>query len=439
MVLFFKKELLPSLNGELGSYPQNDGVFRRFPLLLSFEALGPAYQWRLVDSFYENWRPPVEGCGAIAIVAALALARAGGRDFAATIVASLLMLAARMLHRRQYLRRSAAGRQLLGSPEAWTRQFMGMSLATAYLWCVLDFGGVRTGDISLQIVIITVQSGWLGAACTRNAASPATVFWQASLVLVPAVLCMPISRDAFILALAPFACIQFSACLGIARNTGRQIIGAMISEQELEAANARLMALSATDGLTGIANRRAFDAALLAEWSRAARDAADLGLLMIDVDHFKAFNDRYGHPAGDECLRMVAESIAACLRRPPDLAARFGGEEFVALLPATSATEAVEVGERVRAAIMGAAIRHEGSALGCVTVSIGAATISPHPGDDAQGLINLADRALYDAKRMGRNQVRCATEGLGLGVWDGSLLGVGNAPQSPSRDYAPEP
>jgi hypothetical protein len=86
---------------------------------------------------------------------------------------------------------------------------------------------------------------------------------------------------------------------------------------------------------------------------------------------------------------------------------------------------------------MGAAIRHEGSALSCVTVSIGAASISPHPGDNAQVLIDLADKALYDAKRMGRNQVRCASQSLGLGVWDGSLNGVGRGPVSPSRDYAP--
>lgn len=406
---------------------------RRFPLLLSFESLGPAYQWRLVDGFYANWRPPLEGCGAIAIVAAIALARAGGWDFAATIIASLLMLAARMLHRRRYLRLLAAGRQHLGSPEAWTRQFMGLSLATAFLWCVLDFGGVRTGDLSLQIFIITVQSGWVGAACTRNAASPATVFWQAALVLVPAVFCMLISRDSFILALAPFACIQFSACLGIARSTGRQVIGAMISEQELEVANARLTELSATDGLTGIANRRAFDTALLAEWSRAARDSADLGLLMIDVDHFKAFNDRYGHPAGDECLRVVAEAAAHCLRRPHDLAARFGGEEFVALLPGTSAKQAMEVAERVLAAVLRAALRHEASAHGCVTVSIGAASISPHPGDTAQGLIHLADAALYDAKRTGRNRVRCASQSLALGGWDGRQAAA-DAPRSACRD-----
>ncbi len=381
----------------------------------------------------------MEGCGALAIVGATALVRAGGWDFAATIVASLLMLGARMLHRSQYLHLSATDRLRLGSPEEWARHFMGLSLATSYLWCVLDFGGVRTGDTSLQIFIIGVQSGWLGAASTRNAASPATVVCQAALVLAPAVFCMMMSRDPFLWWLIPFAMIQFSACLGIARDTGRQIIGAMMSEQELETVNARLTELSATDGLTGIANRRAFDAALQAEWSRAARDAADLGLLVIDVDHFKLFNDRYGHPAGDECLRAVAEATAHCLRRPPDLAARFGGEEFVALLPGTSALRAVDVAERVRTAILSAAIAHEASAFGWVTVSIGAASIAPHPGDNAQALIDLADKALYEAKRMGRNQVRCASEGLGLGVWEGRLPSVRHEPQSPSRDYAPGP
>jgi diguanylate cyclase (GGDEF)-like protein len=280
----------------------------------------------------------------------------------------------------------------------------------------MNFAAFRTGDPILQIFVVTVQSGWLGAGCVRNAASPAAAFWQLVLVLVPCMICLSFSHDHILHALVPFAAIQFSATSGIAHSIGSQITGTMISEQRLEAANARLTELSATDGLTGIANRRAFDAALTAEWGRAARDGTDLGLLVIDVDYFKAFNDHYGHPAGDECLRLVAALTARTLRRPPDTAARFGGEEFVALLPGTSALAAMEVAERVRCAIMESGVLHQASVFGCVTVSIGAASLSPHPGSEAQMLIDLADKALYRAKDSGRNTVRCASDGLEIGL-----------------------
>ena len=201
------------------------------------------------------------------------------------------------------------------------------------------------------------------------------------------------------------------------RASGKQIMATMESEQRLEAANARLTELSSTDGLTGIANRRAFDAIFQTEWARAARDGSDLAVLMIDVDSFKAYNDHYGHPAGDECLRLVAELAAGTLRRPPDTAARFGGVEFIALLPGTDGAAAVEVAERLRLAIMDAGLAHAGSSFGRVTISIGSASLAPHPGQDRQVLIDLADRALYEAKQSGRNNVRCAGCGLRIGAW----------------------
>ncbi len=381
---------------------------RAFPILLSVDELAPAYRWRLVDGMFSVLRPPMEGCGAVAIAALVCLVRAGGWDFVVILGLSLLVLAGRIVHSRLYPRLSGAGGRRRRTPDFWAVQFLVGALATASLWSLLDVATLWTGDSRLQLFILMVQAGWLGAACTRNAASPALVLGQAVVVLVPATVCACLSHDHFLLALPPFALIQFSASLGIAWAMGQQITATMISEQQLEAANARLTELSATDGLTGIANRRAFDAALKTEWSRAAREGADLGLLVIDVDFFKPFNDNYGHPAGDDCLRLIADTTARCLRRPPDLAARFGGEEFVALLPGTSITRAAEVAERVRTAILDADLAHAASPFGRVTVSIGAASLAPHPGDDAQALIDMADRALYDAKESGRNRVRCA-------------------------------
>jgi diguanylate cyclase (GGDEF)-like protein len=161
------------------------------------------------------------------------------------------------------------------------------------------------------------------------------------------------------------------------------------------------------DGLTQIANRRRLDEYLLQEWRRHIRMQLPLSLLICDVDHFKLFNDGYGHQAGDECLKSVAKAIQQCVRGD-DLVARYGGEEFAMVLPQTNRAGAVQVAERVRAAVAAAVLPHGMSPV-CdrVTVSIGVACITPQPKGptDARTLIEEADRQLYLAKHRGRNQV----------------------------------
>lgn len=175
----------------------------------------------------------------------------------------------------------------------------------------------------------------------------------------------------------------------------------------------KLETLAVVDGLTGLANRRRFDERLLEEWSRAYREKTSLGLLMIDIDHFKAFNDTYGHQAGDECLHTVAVVLAGEAQRPSDLAARYGGEEFAILLPNTDAAGCARIGERIRRAIRETAIAHRGNApFGIVTASIGGAVCRPgseRPLEHAS-LIEAADRALYAAKDGGRDRVIMAGE-----------------------------
>ena len=230
------------------------------------------------------------------------------------------------------------------------------------LWGVTDLCAfLRFDDPLMQMFVVVVQSLWVGASTVRNAASPAAMYAQIVVTSVPTIVGAGLSHSPLILMLLPFLVIQYGAIGNAARYTGRQIALMLVSDQRLEAANARLTQLSATDGLTGIGNRRAFDATLQTEWARAARDASDLGLLVIDADHFKSFNDRYGHPAGDECLRLIAEVTERTLRRPPDFAARFGGEEFVALLPGTDEAGARDVAERVRLAVQDANMAHEGN------------------------------------------------------------------------------
>ncbi len=171
-----------------------------------------------------------------------------------------------------------------------------------------------------------------------------------------------------------------------------------------------------TDPLTGIDNRRAFDIALPLEWRRARRGDTPVALLMIDVDHFKHFNDHYGHPRGDICLKQVAATIQAVVGRPGDMVARYGGEEFAVLLPDTDAAAANQVAERIREAIAGEAIPHEmARAADIVTISIGVASTYPARQADGQGspeaLLRRADEALYAAKAAGRNRCTLVPEG----------------------------
>ncbi|WP_458095570.1 diguanylate cyclase [Roseomonas sp. WA12] len=173
------------------------------------------------------------------------------------------------------------------------------------------------------------------------------------------------------------------------------------------AAEQAMLAAAHTDALTGLANRRSLDAALDREWGRALREDLPISLLLLDVDRFKAFNDRYGHPAGDECLRAVAAAVSRAVQRHIDLAARYGGEEIAVLLPNTEAEGARHIAERLRSAIERLGLTHEGSEVGIVTASLGCATLRPTSGlpGGAKFLVSEADRALYAAKRRGRNRV----------------------------------
>lgn len=182
----------------------------------------------------------------------------------------------------------------------------------------------------------------------------------------------------------------------------------LLRERETERDLAR--ADAATDGLTGLSNRRHFDQSLKAECDRRLRRGTPLSLIMVDVDHFKAFNDLYGHPAGDDCLRRVAKAIEAEVNRASDLPARYGGEEFAAILPETDLAGAMAVAESVREAIAALAIPHAGAKTAIVTASIGLVTVTTDTAVDPQAIVAKADAQLYLAKSRGRNQVVASEE-----------------------------
>ncbi|WP_198320992.1 diguanylate cyclase domain-containing protein [Azohydromonas aeria] len=186
------------------------------------------------------------------------------------------------------------------------------------------------------------------------------------------------------------------------------------AHEELARSNQELARLAAFDPLTGLANRRRFDQALDDALRAARRDGEPLALLMMDVDRFKLFNDSYGHPAGDACLRRVAMALRGVSRRPGDLVARWGGEEFALLLPRTDAEGARVVAELVRRAVQLLAIEHRHGETGRVTLSVGLHSLLPGPGTSVTELVEGADRALYAAKRGGRNRVVTLEESLAL-------------------------
>jgi diguanylate cyclase (GGDEF)-like protein len=194
---------------------------------------------------------------------------------------------------------------------------------------------------------------------------------------------------------------------------GGTLVGCAVAALELERRSrtrfleSHLVAeLAQRDALTGTKNRRVFGEHLSLTWHQAARERRRLAILLIDVDHFKAYNDRYGHLAGDEALRRVARALQAFVRRPLDLLARYGGEEFAVILYDVASRDAHEIATGMRRAVMTAAIEHRGSPTAeMVTISIGVAAIEPTLERDCRGALQLADQALYDAKMNGRNAV----------------------------------
>lgn len=187
--------------------------------------------------------------------------------------------------------------------------------------------------------------------------------------------------------------------------------------QALKAVNHQLEILSVTDGLTQLANRRRFDAVWAEEWQRALRQASPLAVIMLDVDHFKAYNDHYGHQQGDECLRRVGDVLLATVRRAGELVARYGGEEFVVVMPGASVLQTLAMAEAIRANIEAAGMEHRHSPVAeVVTVSLGVAVKIPTSRDERNGLVQAADAALYQAKNQGRNRVVLSDRDAGNGL-----------------------
>lgn len=184
--------------------------------------------------------------------------------------------------------------------------------------------------------------------------------------------------------------------------------------------------LAQRDALTGAQNRRSFDEHLLRIWSEAAQARRTVAILLIDVDHFKAYNDRYGHLAGDDALRAVARTVQSLIARPGDILARYGGEEFAVILQGENGAQAKATAERMRRAVMDLGVEHGGSGTcASLTISIGVAAVEPSLARDCRGAVQLADQALYQAKVKGRNAVELLDEAEYNLLTTGVFRGVG--------------
>lgn len=377
------------------------------PLLRDTSELGIQRESRLVDSLFTQTGPLMAGCIAYVAVVLMMWASTGGPVLLALAVLGTAVGVLRFRLVQAYGRARAARTPDKTTHRVWAGRFAVGACATAALWGAAAVAlALRHPSPFAVVAIAMMQTGWLAGASVRNAASPLVASAQVLLSLGPAFFAMLLTGLPGLAYMAPFVVLQAFVALELSRFQAAQMHRLLLSEARLEAANIQLRQLTATDALTGIANRRGFDAALVSEWGRAAREGMKLSLLVIDVDHFKSYNDRYGHAAGDECLRGLAALARQVLRRPTDLVARYGGEEFVILLPATDQAGAMQVAERLRRAVMAAAIAHAATPGGQLTISVGVAEARPDVTEDPGTLFQEADRALYAAKRGGRNTVR---------------------------------
>jgi diguanylate cyclase (GGDEF)-like protein len=267
---------------------------------------------------------------------------------------------------------------------------------------------------------LSVQSAFLATSVARNHAIKPATMGSIYIVQGPLLIACMLNADVYIRAYGVLVVLYAATGIGIARDLHARTLcmlhadaaNATLLEElsesnaQLGRANQRLAERANTDALTGLTNRGGFDEALASAWRAAMRSGTSIGLLLADVDHFKAFNDRFGHPAGDHCLAEVAICMENMLKRAGDLAARYGGEEFAIILPQTDAFGTIDIGERIRAAVQAHGLPSADG--GVVTLSIGAACRVPAHGENAAALIAAADAALYRAKQDGRNCVRCA-------------------------------
>ena len=379
--------------------------------------VSPEIAWKLVDTLFEQTSALVVGAAVFMLLGLIGFVGTGSFWYLGGLIASAAICGWRLwqAHVYQLFRDSAL-------PADWARRSVRGGWASAAGWGAWSAVVLFEPEKAFVIMVIGAQSACIIGAVVRSCAVRVVADGQTFLTLTPLFVFCLVSGNTYLMIYAGFVAIHIYAALALSKFLHHQTLQLLIQDEEksglvgrlraakqdLEVANRLLENEVATDALTAVANRRAFDLGCASEWRRAARERSYMSMLLLDIDYFKAFNDFYGHQAGDACLRAIATTIAGAVSRAGDIVARYGGEEFAVILPKTDLEGAATIARKILEAVNTAAIVHDGSGLGRVTVSIGAACLLPDHQTTADHLTARADAALYTAKRNGRNRVHLA-------------------------------
>lgn len=396
---------------------------QRLPYLAGHDAQSASIERRLVESLFTQPATLLMGAASMVLLGLLEWWRLGGVFWLGWAACIAVVLVWR-IRQADTFQREASRRE----PRAWALQFAYGAWAVGVLWGSGSIWVMATTDDTLaRFLMIAVQAAYLGSAAFRNNASPAAAVGQVYLSQVPLFIGCLATGNIYYILYGVVLGQHIVSNLRLVEFLSERTVGFLVSNEkneqlareieqvngQLQRSNEQLSLLAATDGLTGLPNRRSFDAKLASEWQRAVRAEEPLSLLMIDIDKFKSYNDTFGHQAGDRCLHSVASALQSTIQRATDMAARYGGEEFAVVLPATDEAGTAVIAERLRQSVLDLRLPRPNPEANddapCVSVSIGAATLRPRRDAMPEALVAAADEALYAAKEAGRNCIRYNT------------------------------
>lgn len=390
------------------------GMSRTWNWLAELESVDQDVAWKLVQPLFAQTSSLVSGAAVFSILGVVGCVAGGSSLYLAGVAYTLLVVVWRLAQARRFQRARDSA-----TPRLWARRALRSACAAGLGWGLWTPAILLDPHLRFGMMIAGAHAALTLGGAARNASVRTVATSQVTIASIPYFFVCILSGDVYLMLYAPLvllnaviahALITFfngqTRTILFQQAEKTRLVGQLeAANQDLALMNRQLEALATTDALTGVANRRSFDLVAVREWQRLKREQLPLAMIMMDVDHFKMFNDRYGHPAGDACLRGVALAAESVLKRPADLLARYGGEEFAIILPATETPGALHIAESVRAAIEAEAVPHDASPYGRVTVSVGVAVIYPAEATTLAQLISCADTALYLAKRGGRNAV----------------------------------